>query len=247
MFNTLLVQPLFNSLVFLYNSVTFQDLGLAIILLTTIIRIILYPLFYKSFRNQTLLQKIQPQIQQIQHDHKEDKERQAKAMLELYRQHKVNPFSGFLLILIQLPILIALYKVFLTGFTPESFGNLYDFVSTPEIINNSFLGLINLSNRNILIVGLAAVFQYVHGRLTLPKIEPGKEVSQMAKMAKTMIWMGPVLTIVILYTLSSAVGLYWMTTSFFSLIQQVYINKKIYGKDEGDKTNNSEGIRTSGV
>lgn len=236
MFNTLLTQPLFNALVFLYQNVTFQDLGLAIVLLTIIIRIILFPLFYKSFRNQTLLQKLQPLIQKIQHDHKDNREEQAKAMLGLYRLHKVNPFSGFLLILVQLPILIALYWVFLAGLTPETFQNLYSFIPAPETLNNLSIGLIDLSKRSILIVGLAALFQYLHGRMTLLRTKPGEEVPQAAKMAKQMVYIGPVLTVVILYTMPAAVGLYWLTTSVFSLIQQIYINKNIYGDDEDNNS-----------
>ncbi len=243
MFNAIFVQPLFNALVFLYQYATFQDLGLAIITLTVIIRAVLFPLFYKSFRNQTILQKIQPEIQKIQHNHRHDKEQQAKAMLELYRHHKVNPFSGFLLLLIQLPILIALYKVFFEGLSPESLGNLYSFISAPENLNNISLSLIDLSQKSILIVALAAFFQYLQGRLALPKNQ-GQEESQATKIAKQMVWLGPILTVVILYTLPAAVGLYWLTTSVFSLGQQFFINKKVYGADQID---NSKDIGTGGV
>src|SRR5687767_12153083 len=105
LFHELLYQPLFNALVFLYENVTFGDIGIAIILLTIIIRLILYPLFRKSIRNQMLLQRIQPMVKRIQEEHKENREKQAKALLELYREHKVNPFSGILLLFVQLPIL----------------------------------------------------------------------------------------------------------------------------------------------
>lgn len=238
MFNLIFVQPLFNALVFLYEYATFQDLGLAIILLTIIIRIILYPLFWKSFHNQTIIQKLQPEIQKIQHDHKHNREEQAKVLLELYRSHRVNPFSSFILIAIQLPILIALYKVFLDGISLETLTNLYNFTAAPAEINHLFLNLINLSERSILIVGLAAVFQYWHGRLTLPKIESGQETPPAVKMAKQMVWLGPILTVVILYSLPAAVGLYWLTTSIFSLLQQVYINKQIYGTNQNRNPKN---------
>src|SRR3989344_8721224 len=127
-FNIILYQPLFNALVSLYNTVAFQDLGVAIILLTFVVRVILYPLFYHSFKNQTLMQKIHPEIQKIQHNHKGNREKQAQALMELYKQHKVNPFSGFFLILVQLPVLIVLYQLFLKGLNPETFTNLYSFI-----------------------------------------------------------------------------------------------------------------------
>jgi len=242
MFNTFLTQPIFNTLIFLYNNI--GDFGLSIIILTLIIRTILAPLFYKSFKNQTLLQKLQPEIQKIQHDHKHDREEQARRMLELYRQHKVNPFAGFLLILVQLPVLIAVYRVFYLGVTPETLKNLYTFVAQPEVINTVFLGLIDLSNRSIIIVVLAAVFQYVHGRLTLPKLKEGEPEPQAIKVSRKMIWIGPILAVVILFNMPSAVGIYWLTTTIFSLGQQLYINKKIYGDDQSNNTTN---LGTSGV
>lgn len=226
-FNTILYQPLFNALVFLYQTIAFQDLGVAIIMLTVVVRVILYPLFYHSFKNQTLMQKIQPHIQKIQHEHKDNRERQAQALMELYKQHKVNPFSGFLLILVQLPILIVLYQLFLKGFSPEAFGNLYSFVSAPSEIHNTFLGLIDLKSKSILIVVLAAILQYFQGRLTLPKTQPSGQDSPAAKIGKSMIFIGPVLTVVILSTLPAAVGLYWLASSAFSIFQQLIINRQL--------------------
>lgn len=232
LFNTVLYQPLFNLLVFLYEKLAFNDLGVAIILLTLIIRVILYPLFYKSFKNQTLLQKIQPDIQKIQHDHKNDREKQAQALLALYQQHKVNPFTSFLLVLVQLPILIVIYQLILKGFSPEAFQNLYSFISVPEEINNTLLGLIDLSKRSIVVVGLAAVLQYFQGKLSLP--------ANSVKISRQMVFIGPVLTLIILTSLPAAVGLYWAATSGFSIIQQIIINKRI-AKENGEyKTNNSK-------
>lgn len=248
-FNTILYQPLFNALVFLYNTVAFHDLGVAIILLTIVVRFILYPLFYHSFKNQTLMQKIQPEIQRIQHDHKGDREKQAQAMMELYRQHKVNPFSGFFLILVQLPILIVLYQLFLKGITLESFSNLYSFVSAPTQINHSFLGLIDLQTKSILIVVLAAILQYFQGRLSLPKItsSQGGQESPAAKVGRSMIFIGPVLTIVVLSTLPAAVGVYWFASSAFSIAQQLIINKQLKNNQKDERGVQDKNQNTSGV
>ncbi len=223
-FNLVLYQPLFNTLVVLYKYIAFQDLGLAIILLTVIIRLLLYPLFYRSFKNQTIMQRLQPMIQKIQHNHKENKEKQAQAIMELYKQHQVNPFSGLLLLIIQLPILIVLYRVFLKGITPDAFGNLYSFVSPPAQLNHTFLGLLDLSAKSILIVVLAALLQYIQSRLSLPKTDAN---SPSATIGRSMAFVGPVMTILILSNLPSAIGIYWLTTSAFSIIQQLIINKKL--------------------
>ena len=107
-----LYRPLFNGLVLIYTILPWQDLGVAIIFLTIIIRFILTPLFLKSKKAQIELARIQPEIKKIQNSLKNDKEAQGKALMELYAKNKVNPFSGCLVAIIQLPILIALFRVF---------------------------------------------------------------------------------------------------------------------------------------
>lgn len=227
MFQTFFYIPLLNALVSFYNTIAFQDLGVAIILLTLAIRIIFLPLFYKGAVNQSLMQKLQPEIKKIQHNHKDDKEKQAQAMMELYKTHNVSPFSGFLMILIQLPVLIGLYRVFLKGISPETLVNLYSFVAAPHGLNATFLHLIDLQKPSILMVILAAAAQYVQGRLSLPKIEIGQELSTAEQMGRQMMYMGPIMTVAILSTMPSAIGLYWLVTSVFTVIQQMYINKTL--------------------
>ncbi|MBI2406333.1 MAG: membrane protein insertase YidC [Candidatus Harrisonbacteria bacterium] len=236
LFHTFLYQPLFNTLVFFYNTIAFQDLGVAIILLTITIRFLLFPLFYKGFKNQTIMQKIQPELRKIQHEHKENKERQAQAMMDLYRQHNINPFSSFFLLFLQLPILIALYQVFLKGFADVALADLYGFVANPGHLNVLSLGLIDLGKRSILIVVLAAIAQYYQGRLSLPADRQGlpKQDGAANDVARKMVYVGPVLTVVVLTALPSAVGLYWLTASAFSLVQQIYINRVIYGDNSRD-------------
>ncbi|MEK7611949.1 MAG: YidC/Oxa1 family membrane protein insertase [Patescibacteria group bacterium] len=234
LFHEFLTRPLFNGLVFLYNTVAIEDIGIAIILLTVIIRIILYPIFYKSFKNQIILQRIQPEIKKIQDDHKHNRESQAQALLALYKLHNVNPFSGFFLLFLQLPILIALYKVFLTGFSEVAFQGLYSFIHRPEAIHDMFIGLINISESNILIVGLAAVAQYIQGKLSLSQRDPKKELSPAEKIARNMVFIGPVITVIILQSLPAAIGLYWIATSAFSIFQQMLINRTLnYGSLSG--------------
>lgn len=227
MFQTFLLTPLFNILIYFYNTIALQDLGLSIIFLTLFTRIIFLPLFYKGAKNQVLIQRLQPELAKIQHDHKDNKEKQAQAMMDLYRKHNVNPLSGFLMLLIQLPVLIALYQVFLQGFSPALFGSLYSFIVRPDHLNGSFLGLINMEKPSILMVSLSAIAQYCQGYLTLPKSEKSKTGSPGETMAKQMVYFGPVLTVIILFKLPAAIGLYWLVTSVFSIGQQWYINKTL--------------------
>ena len=216
LFHKILYQPLFNVLVFLYQYL--GDLGVAIIILTVLIRVVLFPLFYKGAKDQAIMQRLAPKIKEIQTNHKNNREEQAKALMGLYREHKVNPLSSFLLILVQLPILIALYQVFMKGLVG------------PDFLDLNFLGLIDLSKKSAIIVGLAAVAQYFQGKLSVVKTNKlFKDLTPMERMGRQMIYLGPILTIIFLYffNLPSAVGLYWLTTSLFSVIQQIIINKRL--------------------
>lgn len=227
LYNLILYQPLLNILIFFYNTIAFGDLGLSIIFLTLLIRAVLFPVFHKSARHQVVMQRLQPELKKIQEIHKDNREKQTRAMMDLYKEHNVNPFSGFLLLLVQLPILIAIYQIILKSLKPGFLSGLYSFVSAPEAIKTSFLGLINLGERSIFIVGLAALAQYLQGRLSLPKIEAGRKPTPPEKMGRQMVFLGPVMTVVIFYNFPAAVGLYWLITSLFSIVQQIIVNKQI--------------------
>lgn len=231
LFHEVLYRPLFNGLVFLYDTIAFQDLGLAIICLTIAVRILLFPLFYKGLKSQAMLLKIQPHIQKIQKDHKENKERQAQALIALYKEHKVNPFTGIGIMLLQLPILIALYRVFLNGFADSALESTYSFISAPTHLNPIAFGLIDLQKRDIIILLFAAAAQFLQGYLAHPKKAKGapKDDNLMANMGQMMIFIGPIITVWILSFMPSAVGIYWATTALFSSAQQLIINKRIYG------------------
>jgi YidC/Oxa1 family membrane protein insertase len=236
LYHTIFYDPLLNLLVFLYKTVAFNDLGLAIIFLTVLIRLLLFPIFQKSARYQIVMQRMQPKVAELQKRHKDDKAKQTEALLALYKENKTNPFSGFLFILLQLPILIALYQIFLNILKPEVFERLYGMVVAPEVLNTTFLGLINLSLPSILMVGLAAAGQYFQIKTALPKLEDGKQLSVQEKASRRMAFIAPALTVFIFYKLPAAVGLYWLTASIFSIIQQELIQRNIKKDNELGRT-----------
>lgn len=233
LFHLVLTQPLFNLLVVLYKYVTFTDLGLAIILLTIIVRFILYPVFAKGLKSQMVMQKIQPEIAKLQKDYKDDKEKQAKALMQVYKDNKVNPFSSILYVFAQLPLLIAVYRIFFHGLTIEAFKDLYSFISAPAIINHQFIGLLDITKPSMIIVALAVIAQYFQSKTAMAKNPP---TGQAAAMSKYMVYMGPLLTILILPRLPAAIGLYWITTAAFSIVQQHFINKQLYGAGKTQRT-----------
>jgi YidC/Oxa1 family membrane protein insertase len=234
-FNLILYQPLFNALVLLYLYLPGHDFGLAIIVLTILIRLLLYPLGIQAIRSQRVLQELQPKIKEIQERYKREPEKQGRAMMELYQKEKINPFSGCLPSLIQLPILIALYRVFWNGFQPEQMINLYSFVPQPGEINPTFFGMINLSQPSFVLAILAGISQFVQTKMLTPRqqvgggqITKGKErISQFSGMfQKQMLYFFPIFTVFILLKLPSAIGLYWFVTTLFSIIQQYYVQPK---------------------
>ncbi|MDO8424797.1 MAG: YidC/Oxa1 family membrane protein insertase [bacterium] len=231
-FNAVLYQPLFNALVFLYDYLPGRDFGVAVILLTVLIRLVLYPSMVKSLKSQRAMAELQPKIKKIQEDFKNDKERQAKETMALYQKEKINPFGGCLPLLVQLPILIALYRVFWKGFQTEELNNLYSFVPRPEQIDPNFLGgLINLAVPSLVLAFLAGAGQFFQTWYQ-NKLNPQASASKGAAdqfsgiMQKQMLYFFPVFTVFILWKLPAAIGLYWITTSLFSILQQYLVFKK---------------------
>lgn len=229
-FNFILYQPLFNSLILIYNYLPWHDFGLAVVGLTIIIRIILYPLFIKTFKSQRAMQHIQPKIQELQKKYKDDKERQTREMLALYKSEKINPFSGLFLVIIQLPILIALYHVFQQGLVAGELNNLYPFVANPGRLNYMFLGVVNMAqSHNIMMAALAGILQFFQTKMMVPapprEAQSSKGMAQM--MQKQMLYVLPVMTALIMYSLPSALSLYLIASGIAAIIQQYFVIKKI--------------------
>ena len=226
-FNTILYKPLFNALVVLYQYLPGKDFGVAVIVLTLIIRFILYPLMVKSIKSQKVLSELQPKIKEIQEKHKEDKEKQTKEMMALYQREKINPFGGCLPLLIQLPILVALYRVFWKGLQPEAMEKLYSFVPNPGAIDPTFFGILNLAEPNFIVALIAGIAQFFQSKTMLPKKQPGSKANQFSDMMqKQMVYVFPLITVVFLLKLPSAIGFYWIVTALFSVWQQQLILKK---------------------
>lgn len=234
LYDLVLYRPLLNALIFFYNTLAFQDLGMAIIFLTILIRLILFPIFHKSTQHQLAMQRLQPELKKIQENHKGDREKQAQATMALYKEHRVNPFSGFLLLLIQLPILIALFQIISNSLKPGFLTGLYGFVAAPVSMKFSLFGLINLGKPSIIMVGLAALAQYFQAKIALPKLAAGQKPGQADKVARQMVFVGPVITLAIFYGLPAAISLYWLVFSLFSIIQQIIVNKQTTNGESGD-------------
>lgn len=212
------VYPIFNLLVILYNAL--GDMGLAIIALTIIIRILLLPLANKAFRSQRRLQALQPELKKLQEKHKDDREKLAQELMAFYKREGVSPASSCLPVLIQIPVLITLFAVFkdIVSGNSNYINHLYSFVSRPDTLDPSFLGWIDLSQRDVLVLPLiAAMLQFIQSRMLMPK-----DVSTPA-INKQMMYIFPFLTFIFASSLPAALPLYWAAQSLFQIVQQRYV------------------------
>lgn len=228
MFQTIFYQPILNLLVWLYNVVPGHDLGLAIILLTVIIKIALLPLSKQSIKSQKALQDIQPKVEEVKKKYAGKKEEMGRAMMEIYKQNKVNPFSSCLPLLIQIPFLIAVFQVFRTGLQNGVLNLVYPFIERPESINSISLGFFDLSKPIVLFAVLAGAAQFWQAKMMMAKkpavkVPESRDESMMAMMNKQMLYIMPAMTVFIGLSLPGGLSLYWLIFTLLTVFQQLYV------------------------
>lgn len=235
LFQTILYQPLFNALVGLYNIIPGTDMGLAIIALTIIIKMVLYPLMNTSIKAQKSLQELQPKLAELKQHYGNNKEEMTKRTLELYKTHKVNPLSSCLPVVIQIPILLALYYVLRDGLNTTDFSKLYSFVTNPGSLDAMMFGLVNLAKPNIVLGLLAGAAQFWQSKMLTAKRPPaaagtgGKDEDFAAIMNKQMTYVFPVVTVLLGFQLPGGLMLYWFVSTVFAALQQLVVFRKVQG------------------
>lgn len=235
-FQAILYQPIFNGFVALYNIV--PDVGVVILVITLIIKAVLYPLTNKSIKAQKSLTELQPKMQELKEKYKSDQQKLAQETMKLYKEHKVNPFGSCLPLLIQLPIFLALYWVLRDVFIADKFHLLYPFVSRPEELNPVTLGLFNLAHASVILALFAGAAQFWQARMFSTKRTPakagagGKDEDMMAMMNKQMIYIMPIMTVLIGFQLPAGLTLYWFLSTLLTGLQQAFLFKKHNGPEK---------------
>lgn len=231
-FNEIFYRPLYNLLVSVYNFI--PDLGIAIILVTLLIKVLLIPLSKKQIESQKKMQELQPKIKEVQEKYKNDKEKQSRALIELYKTNKTNPLSGCLPLIVQIVILITLYRVFINGLNFNGGADgLYSFVKAPESINPISFGFLNLASPNIFLAVLAAAGQFIQTKMLMKTrkndkpVKPGEKMDFAGMMNKQMLYLGPFLTLFIGVKFASGLILYWLASTIFMIVQQYFVMKKV--------------------
>jgi len=226
LFHSIIYQPIYNALIFLYNIVPGHDLGVAIILLTIIIRVILYPLAKKQIESQKKMQEIQPEIKKLQEKYKGDKEKQGKELMRFYKEKKVNPASGCLPLVVQIIFIIALYQALVAGINFSECKGLYSFVACPATIKTGFLGILDLAKPSIVLAILTAAAQFVQTKMMMGTIKsaPTSGKGDFAQtMNKQMLYLGPLLTLFIGARFPAGLPLYWLVMTLFMIAQQYWV------------------------
>jgi YidC/Oxa1 family membrane protein insertase len=247
-YQTILYQPLFNFLIFLYNIIPGKDIGLAIIFLTIVVRLILWPFFGFAIKSQRALQLLQPKVEEIKKKYNNDKEKMAPALVALYGKEKINPTASCLPLLIQMPILIAVYQVFRKGLASNGFELLYSFINNPGHIETMAFNLVDLAVPSWPLAVLAAIAQFWQTWMMMKRVAPIKkeltnkdnqiDPSAMAQqMSRQMTYLMPLVTIWIGTKLPGGLALYWLVMTLVSALQQLVLIKKTPVKSEEVKSN----------
>jgi len=231
-YNTVFYQPLYNGLIFLIDIVPWIDAGVAVIVFTLIVKLILFPLSRKAVLTQQRIKKYDGELKAIKEKYK-NRQEQAQHMLNFYKDKNINPFSSFFLILIQLPIIFALYRIFLSSGLPEIQENiLYSFVPVPQVVDMVFLGLIDISLKNWILAVIVGVTTFIQMRLSMPKVDfkAGSTKSFKEDLARSMSvqmkYVFPLIALFISYSLSGAIALYWLTSNLFTIAQEIILKRK---------------------
>ena len=243
LWNTIFYQPIYNVLIFIINNVTFGDVGFAIILVTIIVKLIIYPLTKKSIKSQILMKRMEPEIKLIKKNYP-NKEEQAKKTFELYKKYGTNPFSGCFVVLFQLPVIFALYFVFYKGLSLNT-AIIYPFLSKPAVMHTNFLGLIEMGSKSLFLAVLAGITQFIQGYLASPvkannkieiipeggSIEPKTFQDELSDSMQTNVrYILPIFIVFIAWKISAAIALYFVISNTFSIVQEWYIRKSLEKK-----------------
>jgi YidC/Oxa1 family membrane protein insertase len=231
-------EPLYNGLVFLVDIVPAHDIGIAIIILTVLVKIILFPLSRQAIKTQIAMREIAPEVEAIKEKFKDKQEEQARAIFGLYRERGIRPFASFFLILIQFPILFGLYWVFWKGGLPAVDMNiLYSFVPAPENVSMHFLNLFDMGERSIFLAALAGVTQFIYARLSMGPRKPREKTDKpsfSSDMAHSFDLQArfvlPVIVAGIAYTVTAAVPLYWTASNLFMIAQEYAMGRRFSDK-----------------
>jgi len=231
-FHTFFYNPIYNALVALVALVPGSDVGIAIILLTIAIRLILLPFSLSAARTQRAIKILDPKIKSLKEKHKGNKEQEAVETLALYKEAQVNPFASILIAFIQIPILLALYWVFISEpFPAINAARLYALTPIPHTASLMFLGIISVAGKSVFLAVLAGLTQFLQAHMALTgTMKPAEGAAQgdfQKIIGMQLKYVFPFLIAIISYTTSSAIALYFIATNLAGSVQEWHVRRTL--------------------
>lgn len=231
--STFFFNPVYNALVFFVDAIPGGDIGVAIIITTVLLKVILLPLSIKAAKTQKIMREIEPKLRELKEKYKDDREKQAQEMLAIYKEAGMNPFSAFFVMLIQIPFVIALYFSVL-GLPEVNADILYSFLSAPEAaaISMNFLNLFDISERSLILALLAGGTMFIQMNLMLPPLAkkdatetPDFKSEFTRNLQMQMKYVLPVIITIFAFVISAAIALYFVVTNIIAILQELYIRR----------------------
>lgn len=234
--HTFFFDPVYNALIFFIDTIPGGDVGLAIIATVLLVKTILLPISIKAAKTQKIMRDIEPQLKELKEKHKDDRQAQAQAMMQLYKDVGMNPLASIVLIFIQIPFIIALYFSVYSGggvsLPKINLDILYSYIQEPAVITMNFLGSIDITGKSFLLAIGAGITQYIFVSLTMPKLAPRDEKAEqslkdefMRNMQLQMRYVMPVIITIVAYTISAAIALYFLVSNLVNIGQEYFIRK----------------------
>lgn len=233
-FNAAFYNPIYNALVALVALIPGGDVGVAVIIITIVIRLILLPFSLSAARTQRAMKVLEPKIKDLKERHKGNKEKEALETLALYREAQVNPFASILTVFIQIPVLLALYWVFyyepFSTISSINTARLYAFTPIPHSVSLLFLGIISVAGKSMVLAVIAGVTQYIQAHMALAgTMKPSDTKSMQNDFQKVMgmqlKYVFPFIIGAISYSTSSAIALYFITTNIAGSLQEWHVRR----------------------
>ncbi len=229
---TIFYTPLYNIFV-VFLSIPGIDAGLAVVLLTCIVKLALFPLSKKALRSQIQMKEIEPEIKKLKEQYTDDQATLAKKTMELYKARGINPFSSFVVILIQIPIVFSLYHIFSSGAVSTiDTSILYSFVSVPDSVHTIFLGFFDILVKNHYLAAITAITQFIQAWLQPIPVQakkagdaPSFQHDFARSMSMQMKYIFPVIVFFITFNLPAVIALYWITSNMFTIVQEIFLRE----------------------
>jgi YidC/Oxa1 family membrane protein insertase len=234
--HTVFFDPIYNALIFFVDTVRGGDVGIAIIATVIVVKTILLPLSIKAAKTQRIMRELEPKLKELKETYKDDRQKQAQEMMQLYKDYNLNPFASIFLMFLQIPIILALYFAVYSGggiaLPAVNTDILYSFIAQPSAVTMNFLGLIDITGRSIILAVGAGITQFIFTSMTLPKladrdVEAGPNFKEdfMRNMHVQMKYVMPIIIAVVAYTISAAIALYFVVSNVVGIAQEFYVKK----------------------